>query len=193
MIAIVDSGGANIESLKVAFAKLHVETILTTDVEIIQQASHVILPGVGTANRVMNNLQQLDLIPTLRSLTQPVLGICVGMQILFQESEEENTQGLSIISGSVSKLQTNQPLPHMGWNTLNNTTHWLKTLPADSMVYFVHQFAAEISSATCATSNYDLPFAAAVQHNNFCGVQFHPELSSKTGQQILKLFLELGS
>lgn len=182
MIAIIDCCGSNIASIKYAFARLNVVAILTHDPVKIKQASHVILPGVGHATVAMNALKERGLIETIRTLTQPVLGICLGMQLLYEASEEGDTQCLGIIPGTIKRFPDSSTLivPHMGWNTVGNAP----------FVYFVHSFYAPISKWTIANTHYGNDFTAMVKHKNFVGMQFHPEKSGRTGEDLLLNFIE---
>ena len=195
MITIVDSGGANIASIQFALLRLGVSAQFTRDEAMIKQSSHIILPGVGNAAYAMDYLKQNKLIEVVRSLTQPVLGICLGMQILFDYSEEGDVDCLGIIPGKIKKLQPSQAtarVPHMGWNKLEmlKPAVLMGNINNDDYVYFVHSYAAEVSQYTCArTCHGQQYFSAAVQHNNFFGMQFHPERSSLVGSIILKNFL----
>lgn len=196
MITIIDSGGANIASIQFALKRLGVAAELSTDAETIKQSSHLILPGVGAAESVMKRLKDYSLIEVIRSLTQPVLGICLGMQILFDFSEEDNIGCLGLIPGKVVKIATDDKqlvVPHMGWNTLNmiKTNRIMKNVPDCSYAYFIHSYAAPVGEFTSVTTCYGENFSAAVQHDNFYGAQFHPERSSVIGSTILKNFLEL--
>lgn len=196
MITIIDSGGANISSIQFAFERLGVSAALSNDADVIKKASHIILPGVGSAGSVMRHLKAHALIDVIRSLTQPVLGICLGMQILFDYSEEENSHCLGLITGKVIKLSAKHNaliVPHMGWNNLAiiNNDSILQDVPNHSYVYFVHSYAAPVGKYTAAKTCYGADFSAAIQQNNFYGTQFHPERSSVTGSIILKNFLEL--
>ncbi len=194
-LAIIDSGGANIASLKFAIERLGVEATLTTDRAELQGATHVILPGVGAAADCMARLEALDLPDTIRELRQPLLGICVGMQLLFDASEEGNVACLGIIPGQVQRFpeRAGLPVPHMGWNQIRATrpSPLLEGLEADDYVYFVHSYAAPVSAATLATTDYGNAFAAAVQQANVYGVQFHPERSARAGATLLANFLEV--
>ena len=189
MIAIIEACGSNFASIQFAFERLNAKSIVTNDAEKIKSATHVVLPGVGTAQKAMMRLKQSGLIDLIPLLTQPVLGICVGMQILFDFSEEENTTCLGIIPGRVLELPRSPQhiLPHMGWNTIQIQDDGEK-----NYVYFVHSYAAPVGSYTVATANYGTEFSAIVQNKNFYGVQFHPERSSIIGEKILNNFLSLG-
>ena len=194
MIVIVDSGGANLISIISAIERLGKQVIVTSAIADMEQASHIILPGVGEAKTVMNRLNALGLVDVLKATTKPVLGICVGMQVLFEFSEEGATPCLGLLNGTVKKLPiiANLCLPHMGWNTIKtcDSSALMQDIPQDAYVYYVHNFAVPVSQNTIAETNYGTSFSAAVQHRNFMGVQFHPERSGATGSQILKNFLE---
>jgi glutamine amidotransferase len=195
MLAIVDSGGANIASVRFALERLGVQGELTADAALIRAADRVILPGVGSAQEGMKRLQAKGLVEVVRGLTQPVLGICLGMQLLFEASEEGNTPSLGIIPGRVSLLPESPGItvPHMGWNTLTMRpdTPLLKGFNAATRFYFVHSFAGPVNAFTVASCDHGTPFAAVVQRGNFSGVQFHPERSGAAGAQLLKNFLEM--
>jgi glutamine amidotransferase len=194
-LAIIDSGGANIASLMFAVERLGVESELTTDPARLRAASHVLLPGVGMASDCMARLESAGLIDTIRSLKQPVLGICVGMQLMFESSEEGNVACLGLLPGRVQRLRVGDdlPVPHMGWNQLElrRDSPLLKDIRSGDYVYFVHSYAAPASDLTLATSEYGEHFSAIVQRDNVFGVQFHPERSAKVGAQLLKNFLQL--
>lgn len=200
MIVIINGCGANFASVEYALQRLGKEAIQTSDPEHIQAASHVILPGVGTAAYAMTRLKQLGLIQLLRSLTQPVLGICLGMQLLYEYSEEGDIEGLGILEGKVKLLQKtkNETIPHMGWNQLSIIDHQSSLLEGilphaegQAWLYFVHSYAAPVNEYTLAVTEYTRPFAAVSQKQNFYGVQFHPERSGETGAKILNNFLRL--
>ncbi|WP_028388691.1 imidazole glycerol phosphate synthase subunit HisH [Legionella fairfieldensis] len=194
MIVIVDSGGANLASISNAIVRLGKKVTVSGAMKDIDQASHIILPGVGSAETVMTRLNTLGLVDALKATTKPVLGICVGMQILFEFSEEETTTCLGILKGTVKKLSSaaNCRLPHMGWNTIKicASSVLMQGIPQEAYVYYVHNFAVPVSGNTIAETEYGFSFSAAVQHRNFMGVQFHPERSGTTGSQLLKNFLE---
>lgn len=194
-LAIIDSGGANIASLQFAIERLGVEATLTTDPAALRAATHVILPGVGAAADCMARLEALDLVDTIRSLRQPLLGICVGMQLMFEGSEEGNVSCLGILAGRVRRFPNlaGMPVPHMGWNQLKVTrpTPLLAGLTAEDYVYYVHSYAAPVSADTVATTDYSNTFSAAVQRGNVFGVQFHPERSARAGALILANFLKV--
>ncbi|HEY4245515.1 MAG TPA: imidazole glycerol phosphate synthase subunit HisH [Lacunisphaera sp.] len=194
MLAIVDSGGANIASVRFALERLGVRSELTADPAVIRSAERVILPGVGAANEGMRKLQQRDLVDCVRSLTQPVLGVCLGMQLLFESSEEGPTETLGIIPGVVKRLPDSPGIqvPHMGWNTLlcGKSPGLLDGVPLDARFYFVHSYAGPVNAFTVASCDHGTPFAAIVQRGNFSGVQFHPERSGEAGARLLKNFVE---
>lgn len=194
-VIIVDSIGANIASIQFAFERLGVATELSHDSEKICAASHVILPGVGAAATAMQRLNTHQLIPILRSLTQPVLGICLGMQLLFDQSEEGGEINcLGIMPGKIKKLfAPGLTIPHMGWNTIEITNNnlLLRNIPNQSYAYFVHSYAAPVTEQTCAATTYGAIFTSIVHRDNFYGTQFHPERSGEMGKMILKNFLEL--
>ncbi|HWA24958.1 MAG TPA: imidazole glycerol phosphate synthase subunit HisH [Lacunisphaera sp.] len=195
MLAIVDSGGANIASVRFALERLGVASELTADPEVIRGAARVILPGVGSAQEGMKRLQGKGLVDCVRRLQQPVLGICLGMQLLFESSEEGDTPSLGLIPGKVARLPESPgvTVPHMGWNTLTMRpdTPLLQGFDAATRFYFVHSFAGPVNAFTLASCEHGTPFAAVVQRGNFSGVQFHPERSGAAGAQLLRNFLEL--
>ncbi len=194
MLAIVDSGGANIASVRFALERLGVRSELTADPGVIRSAARVILPGVGSAAEGMKRLQAKGLVDCVRNLTQPVLGVCLGMQLLFEQSEEGNTPTLSLIPGRVALLPGSPGItvPHMGWNTLTprRETGLLDGIGPDARYYFVHSYAAPVDDFTVATCTHGMPFAAIVQRGNFSGVQFHPERSGAAGARLLQNFVE---
>jgi len=194
MLAIVDSGGANIASVRFALERLGVRSELTADPTVIRSADRVILPGVGAANEGMRKLHERGLVECVRSLTQPVLGVCLGMQLLFESSEEGPTETLGLIPGVVSLLPSSPGIqvPHMGWNTvLTGKGHpLLDGIAPDDRFYFVHSFAGPVNAFTVASCDHGTPFAAIVQRGNFSGVQFHPERSGDAGARLLKNFVE---
>ena len=198
MIAIIDSGGANIASVTFALERCAAAATLTTDAEMIASADKVILPGVGAAPVAMAQLQKAGLVDCIRGLTQPVLGICLGMQLLFERSEEGDTALLGLIPGTVGAFQPAPGLsiPHMGWNRLLPTAGaaanpLLEGIDDGAHVYFVHSYFAPVSGDTVAACRYGAEFTALVAHGNFMGAQFHPERSGPIGARILQNFLEL--
>jgi imidazole glycerol-phosphate synthase subunit HisH len=195
MIAIVDSGGANLASVRFALERLGVRAELTADPAKIRSAERVILPGVGSAAEGMKRLREKNLTGCVRSLAQPVLGICLGMQLLYAGSDEGSVEALGLIPGRVGRLREAPGItvPHMGWNIVTpaRDNKLLTGLSSDARFYFVHSYAAPVNDATLASANHGGLFAAVVQYRNFLGVQFHPERSGAAGAQLLKNFLEL--
>lgn len=197
-LVIVDTGCANLSSVAFAFDRLGEDAVISNDPAIIKAASHVIIPGVGAAPFAMEKITAKGLVPVLQSLTQPVMGICLGMQLLFETLYEGGTvtKGLGLIRGHVTRLDTHgQPAPHMGWNSLDfSAAHpLLKDVASGDYAYFVHSFAADVSNATLASATYGATFTAIVGHKNIYGCQFHPERSSQTGARILKNFLDISA
>ncbi|HET8942717.1 MAG TPA: imidazole glycerol phosphate synthase subunit HisH [Rudaea sp.] len=192
-VVLVDAGGTNIGSVRYALQRLGVEATMTDDVGRIRTASHVILPGVGAARPGMLRLRARGLIDVIRSLRQPVLGVCLGMQLLFEHSQEDDTQCLGIIPGQVRKIPSTPGLrvPHMGWNRIRAERNEPMTASVgeDSWVYFVHSYAASISVHTIASSEHGERFSAMVRRENFFGMQFHPERSAACGARLLQEFL----
>lgn len=192
-IAVVNSGGANIASVLHALRRLGADPKFTDDAMEIRSADRVILPGVGAAGRAMEVLDQHGLTPVIQQLKQPVLGICLGMQLLFESSEEDDARLLGLIPGRLRRLKESQGLrvPHMGWNAITNQAPDNLTEPLDGKwFYFVHSFAAPVSEWTLATSTHGIEFSAIVRKGNFYGAQFHPERSAKAGAELLSGFLE---
>lgn len=194
MLAIVDSGGANIASVRFALERLGVASELTADPAVIRSAERVILPGVGSAQEGMRKLRERGLVDCIRELKQPVLGVCLGMQLLFESSEEGETETLGLIPGRVALLPDSPgiQIPHMGWNTLlcGRNPGLLDGIDADARFYFVHSFAGPVNAFTVASCDHGTPFVAIVQRDNFSGVQFHPERSGTAGARLLKNFVE---
>jgi imidazole glycerol-phosphate synthase subunit HisH len=192
-LVIVDTGCANISSVYFAIKRLGVDARISQEPAVIKAADKVILPGVGTAHNAMAKLQQAELIDTLAGLQQPLLGICLGMQMLNSHSMEGDVACLDLIPGAVLPLQSGGlRLPHMGWNTLNNIAAHplLAGFTAQDYVYFVHSFAVAPSQYTLAQCHYGNNFAAVIGNNNVVGAQFHPERSGRTGARLLQNFLE---
>ena len=193
-IAIVDSGGANLASVMFAVERLGRPYVFTGDPDVVARASHVILPGVGAAGGAMATLKSRGLIECLRTLSQPVIGICLGMQLLFDWSAEGDVDMLGLIPGKVEKFATSSlPVPHMGWNTfaILRDNPLSKNLPAQPYAYFVHSYRAAMGDDTLALTEYGLSFSSIVQRDNIFGCQFHPERSGATGAAILQNFTGL--
>lgn len=192
MIAIIKYNAGNITSVKNAVERLGYLCKVTDDIHEIRSAQKVILPGVGEAGSAMKHLKDRDLDKTILSLTQPVLGICLGLQLMCNRSEEGNTQCLEIFDTEVKKFPPTDIVPHIGWDNLEVRNSPLFTgYGLEDTVYFVHSYYAEICPDTIARCDYILPFSAAMQKNNFFATQFHPEKSGDVGERILRNFLEI--
>ncbi len=191
-IVIINYGAGNIQSIKFAIQRLGYEAILSDNVAEIQNADKVIFPGVGEASSAMTKLKASGLDKIIPNLKQPVLGICLGMQLMCNSSEEGNTDGLGIFDLDVVKFPKSVKVPQIGWNEIRGLKSDLfKTIPEKSHIYLVHSYYAPLGDETIAESEYALGYSAALQKDNFYGTQFHPEKSSDVGAQILKNFLEL--
>lgn len=199
---IIDTGCANLNSIRYAFERLTDNIIVSDDHDIIKAAKRVVLPGVGTAGAAMESLKNKQLVDLIQNLTQPVLGVCLGMQMLTKQSIEhggrngdakETCHCLDLIATSITSLDSQgAPLPHMGWNKITPSSHPLfKGVKPGSYLYFVHSYKAPLSDYTIAQCEYGETFSAAIAKDNFMGVQFHPEKSAETGSQILANFLAL--
>ena len=194
MIAIIDYKAGNVKSLQFALERLGVKSILTADPKIITNAEKVIFPGQGAAASAMKKLKDSGLDILIPKLKQPVLGICLGMQLLCDFTEEGNVKALGIISGKVKRFSDNVKVPQMGWNTISGLQNPLfNNIKNYEFMYLIHSYFVPLLAETIAVSQYDLIYSVAVQKNNFYGVQFHPEKSSKAGQQILHNFLYLST
>lgn len=191
-LTIIDYGAGNIKSIQFAFNRLGVEAILTNNSEEIKSADRVIFPGVGEASSAMNMLKKSKLNLLIPELKQPVLGICLGMQLLCNFTEEGNTQGLGVFNVSVKRFSDALKVPQMGWNSITDLKSPLfKNNNEQDYMYLVHSYFAEVCNQTIAKTNYGLAYSSALQNKNFFGVQFHPEKSSTAGEQVLKNFIEL--
>ena len=191
-IAIIDYGAGNVQSVLFALERLGFEGIVTNDWNTIKKADKVIFPGVGEASSAMKMLQESGLDVLIPTLKQPVLGICLGMQLMCKYSEEGNTNGLGIFDVNVVKFSQEVKVPQMGWNTIFNLkTPLFEGIKENEFMYLVHSYYASLCENTIATTNYELEYSTALQRDNFFGVQFHPEKSGVFGAQILKNFLNL--
>lgn len=194
-VVILDTGCCNLTSLKAAIERLGVDPMVSRDARVIRAADRLFLPGVGTAKAAMTMLHERGLVELIAEATQPVLGICLGMQLLGRISEETGgIQMLGLVDEPVRQLKTaDLPLPHMGWNQIAPTDDPLfKGIDDGTHFYFVHSFAMPVNDYTIATAEYGEKFSAAVRMNNFRGVQFHPERSGQAGARLLQNFLEVG-
>ncbi len=194
-VAIVDSIGSNLASLIFALNRIGSNFEITDEIDVLNKASHIILPGVGAAKNAMTRLKQRELIDGISNLTKPTLGICLGMQIFMDASEEDDTKCLGIISNTCRPFENNRdyPVPHMGWNKVrfNSDSVLTKNLKDDDYYYFVHSYYVPICSETIGVSSYPIEFSAVIQKDNFFGTQFHPEKSGLLGSKILQNFVNL--
>lgn len=191
-ITILDYGAGNIQSIQFALARLGVNATLSNDKEEILSSDKIIFPGVGHASEAMKQLNTTGLAHLIPNLKQDVLGICLGMQLLCNSTEEGKTKGLGVFDVDVKRFTNAVKVPHMGWNRIEDLKSDLfKGLNSNPYMYSVHSYYAPMVAQTIASSTYELPFSAALQHRNFYGVQFHPEKSSTDGAQILTNFLNL--
>ena len=191
-VIIIDYGAGNIQSIQFALQRLGITAVLSNNPELIQGADKVIFPGVGEASQAMQMLKNSKLDALIPNLKQEVLGICLGMQLLCKHSEEGDTKGLGVFDVNVKRFTNAVKVPHIGWNTIyNQNSDLLINIPQNSYMYSVHSYYAGLTEQTIAISNYEHEFSAALQSNNFYGVQFHPEKSSKDGSQLLQNFLNL--
>ena len=199
-VVIIDTGCANISSLKFAIERLGFPAVISKDPQVVLAADKVFLPGVGTATEAMHNLKERGLVELVKQVEKPLLGICLGMQLLGLRSEEKRSDAsekvdcLGLCGGEVKQMDTaGLPLPHMGWNNVTaQSGHPLfKGIEASEYFYFVHSFAMPVGDYTIAQCDYGQPFSAAIQSGNYYGVQFHPERSSKAGAKLIANFLNL--
>ena len=191
-IAIIDYGAGNIQSIKFAFQRIGINPVLTHNSETILKADKIIFPGVGEASSAMKKLKATGLDVLIPTLNQPVLGICLGMQLMCKFSEEGNTNGLGIFDAEVKKFSNKVKVPQIGWNQISALkTDLVDGISENEYMYLVHSFYAPICSETIAISNYELDYSSALQKENFYGTQFHPEKSSSAGQRVLENFLKL--
>lgn len=194
-IVIIQYNAGNIQSVLYALERIGTTAVVTDNVELIKSADKVIFPGVGEASTAMAYLKERNLDAVIKNLQQPVLGICLGMQLMCAYSEENNTTCLGVFEENVRQFKTADPVikvPQIGWNTITNLkTDLFNQVPENSYAYFVHGYYAALGAHTIATTNYIQPYSSALNKDNFYGVQFHPEKSAKVGEQIIKNFLEL--
>jgi len=191
-VAVIDYGAGNVKSVSIALDRLGVANVLTDDPQQIRSASHVIFPGQGTAGKAMQKLKSKELDRLLPSLKQPVLGICLGLQLLFEHTDEGFVAGLGIIKGQVKRFEGALKIPQMGWNQLTSLNGPLfEGIASGTYMYLVHSYYAPIVPETTGVAFYGLDYSVAVQKDNFYGVQFHPEKSGKAGRCLLQNFLKL--
>jgi glutamine amidotransferase len=191
-VAIIKYNAGNIHSVRLALNRLGVEPIVSDNPEIIAQADKVIFPGVGEASSALDYLTKKKIVSLLPTLKQPVLGICLGLQLMCRHTEENNTPCLGIFNVDVKKFPPRDKIPHMGWNTIFNfNSELFKDIKKNSYVYFVHSYFAQLDQNTSANTEYIVTFSSALQKDNFYAVQFHPEKSGKVGERILNNFLSL--
>lgn len=192
MIAIIKYNGGNVQSVQNSLSRLNKESVITDDFELIEKAEKVIFPGVGEASSTMKLLKGKGLDTFIPTLKQPVLGICLGMQLMCKNNEEGDTVGMGIFDINVKKFPPREIVPHMGWNGITDLRSAVfSDFEKDKDVYFVHSYYCELSEYTTSRCNYILPFSASLQKDNFFAMQFHPEKSGRTGAQLLENFLKL--
>lgn len=191
MIAIIKYNGGNVSSVQNSLNRLKVESIVTDDFDLIRKADKVIFPGVGEASSTMKLLKEKGLDQLIPTLKQPVLGVCLGMQLMCKNNEEGNTVGMGIFDIDVKKFSAKNIVPHMGWNTISDFKSGIFSgIEENSDVYFVHSFYCELSENTTSVCDYILPFSASLQKDNFYAMQFHPEKSGDIGSRLLENFLK---
>lgn len=191
MIAIIKYNGGNVSSVQNSLNRLNVESVVTDDFDLIRKADKVIFPGVGEASSTMKLLKEKGLNQLIPTLKQPVLGVCLGMQLMCKNNEEGNTIGMGIFDIDVKKFPAKNIVPHMGWNTISDFKSGIFSgIEENSDVYFVHSFYCELSENTTSVCDYILPFSASLQKDNFYAMQFHPEKSGDIGSRLLENFLK---
>ena len=193
-IIIIDYGAGNIKSIQFAFKRLGVDAVLSNSIDEIKSADKVVFPGVGEASSAMKMLRESGLDTIIPTLKQPVLGICLGMQLMCNSSEEGNTKGLGIFNVDIKRFSNSVKVPQMGWNVISDLKSDLfNGIKENEFMYLVHSFYAEKCTEMIAKTDYEIEYASALQKDNFYGVQFHPEKSGIMGEKILKNFLELNT
>lgn len=192
-VSVIKYNAGNIRSVAFALERLGVNFSITDDAETIRKADKVIFPGVGEASSTMKHLKNAGLDTVIKSLRQPVLGICLGMQLMCRHSEENDTPCLGIFDLEVRRFLPDQEhkVPHMGWNSLESVRDWIPSSLSEQYTYFVHSYYVPVAPETCATTTHTLPFSSAIHKDNFYAVQFHPEKSAKVGATILTSFLDI--
>lgn len=191
-VSVIKYNAGNIQSVLFALERIGINAIVTNDIAILKSSDKVILPGVGEASSAMHYLKEKNLDEMIVNLKQPVLGICLGMQLLCQASEEGNTTCLGIFDNKVKRFSGNVKVPQIGWNTIYDLkTNLYNDIKENEYMYLVHSYYAEVNEHTIAKTNYGIEYSSSLQKNNFYGVQFHPEKSSDVGQQLLENFIKL--
>lgn len=191
-VVIIDYGAGNVQSVLFALERLGIKGILSANPKKVRTADKVIFPGVGHANTAMEMLKKAKIDTLIPTLKQPVLGICLGMQLMCERTQEGNTKGLGIFSTTVQSFKNSVKVPQIGWNTISNLKGSLfKGIGSNEYIYMVHSYYAPLCPHTIATCEYERPYSAALGKDNFYGTQFHPEKSSRVGNEILKNFLAL--
>ena len=194
-VSIIKYNAGNIKSVLFALERIGIHAIVTDDIDILKSSDKIIFPGVGEASSAMNYLKEHKLDTVIKNLKQPVLGICLGMQLMCNHSEEGNTSCLGIFDTNVKLFRPSMPnlkVPKIGWNTIYNLkSNLFKDIKENEYMYFVHSYFAELCDEAIATTQYNLEYSSSLQNNNFYGTQFHPEKSSDAGQRILENFIKL--
>ncbi len=192
MVVIIDYGAGNIQSVKYALNRLGIDAVLSSDVEVIKNADKVIFPGVGRAKFAMEKLAKSGLDKLIPTLTQPVLGVCLGMQLMCEHTAEDDTKGLGIFPIHVKEFEKTLKVPQIGWNQISDLKGDLfKDVNDESYTYFVHSFYIPDNKFSIASTNYGLKYSSAIRKDNFYATQFHPEKSGDVGEQILKNFINI--
>lgn len=191
-IGIINYGAGNTRSVQFALGRIGCESVLTENPEVLKSVDGIIFPGVGHASHAMDVLREKELVDKIKALKQPVLGICLGMQLLCESSEEGQENGLGIIQEKVKRFSGDLPIPQIGWNTVSHKGNDLfMNIPSDAYFYFVHSYYVPPCENTIGRTDYGLTFSSAFQKDNFYACQFHPEKSGEVGEQLLKNFIDL--